>query len=113
MPGNKLDVFYVRPVRVRPDQADDDAPGTSLAGLCDAWTVPGAFAQAKTKLELYALHAARQSITFNQTTAGETRDTFGARVTANPKPFDYDLEADYQTGRFNGHATRAYSVAAI
>jgi hypothetical protein len=113
MPGNKLDAFYVRPVRVRPDQADDDVPGTSLAGIYDTWTVPGAFAQAKTKLELYALHATRQSITFNQSTAGETRDTFGVRVSGNPKPFDYDLEADYQAGRFNGCATQAYSVAAI
>jgi hypothetical protein len=112
-PGNKLDVFYARPVRVRPDLADDVTPGTSLAGIYDTWTVPGAFAQAGTKLELYALHGVRQSITFNQTTAGETRDTFGVRVTANPKPFDYDLEADYQAGRFNGQATRAFSLAAI
>jgi hypothetical protein len=70
-------------------------------------------AKAKTKLEMYAFYVNRQSITFNQTTAGENRYTLGSRLTANPKPFDFDLEADYQIGRFNYQATHAFSVAAM
>jgi hypothetical protein len=113
MPGNTLDVFYARPVRVLPYNSDDEVPGTFLAGVYDTWEIPGALAKAKTKLETYALYDERQSITFNQTTGGETRYTFGTRLTANPKPFDFDLETDYQVGQFNGQATHAFSVATI
>jgi hypothetical protein len=41
----------------------------------------------------------RPSMTFNTTTAGEDRYKLGTRLTANPKPFDFDLEPDYQFGR--------------
>jgi hypothetical protein len=106
-------VFYARPVRVLEYSLDDDTPGTSIAGVYDTWAIPGALAKAKTKLEMYAFHIIRRSITFNQTTAGESRYTIGSRFTASPKPFDFDLEADYQFGHFNGEATRAFSVAAM
>jgi hypothetical protein len=112
-PGNTLDVFYARPVQVLQYEFDNDVPNTFLAGIYDTWKIPGALAQAKTKLETYAFYVERQDITFNQTTADERRYTFGARFTTNPKPFDFDLEPDYQIGRFNGEATRAFSVAAI
>jgi len=113
MPGNTLDVFYARPVRVQPYSLDDDVPDTFIAGIYDMWELHGVWAAAKPRLEMYALYVDRQSITFNQTTAGENRYTFGARFTANPKPFDFDIEPDYQIGRFNGQTTHAFSVAAI
>jgi Alginate export len=113
MPGNTLDMFYARPVRVLKYSFDDDVPDTLIAGIYDTWKVPGVLAKAKTKLEMYALYDNRQSITFNQTTAGENRYTFGTRLTSNPKPFDFDLETDYQLGRFNGETTHAFSVATI
>jgi hypothetical protein len=112
-PGNTLDVFYARPVRVLPYSIDDDVPDTSIAGVYDTWELPSVWAAAKPKLEMYAFYVNRQSITFNQTTAGEDRYTFGARLTAHPKPFDFDVEPDYQVGRFNGQATHSFSVAAI
>jgi len=112
-PGNTLDVFYARPVRVLPYNLDDDVPDTCIAGVYDTLELPGVWEAAKPKLEMYAFYVNRQSITFNQTAAGEERYTFGARLTAHPKPFDFDLEPDYQVGRFNGQATRSFSVAAI
>jgi opacity protein-like surface antigen len=56
-PGNTLDVFYARPVRVRPYEFDDDVPaGNYFAGIYDTWEVPGSWSKAmKTKLEMYAL----------------------------------------------------------
>ena len=113
MPGNTLDVFYARPVQVLKYDLDDEIPDTYLVGIYDTWKIPGVLAQAKTKLEMYAIYVDRQSITFNQTTAGERRYTFGTRFTTNPKPFDFDLETDYQVGRFNGEDTHAFSVAVI
>jgi hypothetical protein len=111
--GNTLDLFYARPVRVLPHDLDDDFPDTFIAGVYDTWHLSGVWEAAKPKLEMYAYYVNRQSITFNQTTAGANRYTFGARFTASPKPFDFDIEPDYQVGRFNGQATRSFSVAAI
>jgi len=113
MPGNTADVFYARPVRVRPYNFDDNSPANFIAGVYDTWEVPGLLSKAKTKLEMYAFYVNRQSITFNRATAGEDRYTLGTRLTANPKPFDFDLETTYQIGRFNGEATHAFSIAAI
>jgi hypothetical protein len=114
-PGNTLDVFYARPVRVLPYEFDDDAPaGNYFGGIYDTWEVPGEWAKAmQTKLEMYALYVNRPSMTFNTTTAGEDRYTLGTHLTANPKPFDFDLEPDYQFGRFNGAETHSFSVATI
>jgi hypothetical protein len=113
--GNTLDVFYARPVRVRPYEFDDDVPADNyFAGIYDTWEVPGAWVKAmKTKLEMYILYVNRPSMTFNTTTAGEDRYTLGTRLTANPKPFDFDLEPDYQVGQFDGEATHSFSVATI
>ncbi|HWF18177.1 MAG TPA: alginate export family protein, partial [Verrucomicrobiae bacterium] len=111
--GNTLDLFYAHPVRVLPYSFDDDIPDTSITGIYDTWEVPGVLARAKTKLEMYAFHVTRQGITFNQTSAGESRYTLGTRLTANPKPFDFDLESDYQFGRFNYQETHAFSIAAM
>jgi hypothetical protein len=113
MPGNTLDMFYTRPVRVLEYEFDDDVPDTFLAGMYDTWEVPGVLAKARTELETYALYNERQSITFNQTTGKETRYTFGTRLTAKPKPFDFDLETDFQAGRFDEQATHSFSVATI
>jgi hypothetical protein len=112
-PGNTLDVFYARPVQVLQYEFDNEVPNTFLTGIYDTWKVHGALEQAKTKLETYALYVERQDITFNQTTGDERRYTFGTRFTTNPKPFDFDLEADYQIGRFNGEDTHAFSIATI
>jgi hypothetical protein len=112
-PGNTLDMFYAELVRVLPHKFDDDVPDTFIAGIYDTWMIPGALAKAKTQLEMYALYVNRQSITFNQTTSGENRYTLGTRFSGSPKPFDFDLETDYQFGRFNFKTTHAFSVAAI
>jgi hypothetical protein len=113
--GNTLDVFYARPVRARPYQFDDDVPPDNyFAGIYDTWEVPGTWANTmKTKLEMYALYVNRPTMTFNTTAAGEDRYTLGTRLTANPKPFDFDVEPDYQIGRFTGAETHSFSVAAI
>jgi hypothetical protein len=112
-PGNTVDVFYAQPVRVLPHSLDDDVPDTFIAGVYDTWQLPDVWVAAKPKVEMYAFYVNRQSITFNQTTAGENRYTFGSRLTASPKPFDFDVEPDFQVGRFNGQTTHSFSVAAM
>jgi hypothetical protein len=112
-PGNTLDVFYERPVRVLTYDFDDDMPDTFLAGIYDTWKVPGVWAKVDSTLEAYVLYVNRQSNTFNTTKADEKRYTFGTRFTANPKPFDFDLETDYQWGQFAAQVTHSFSIATI
>lgn len=112
-PQNTLDLFYARPVEVLPHALDDDTADTYIAGIYDTWKIPHFWESAKPALETYILYVNRQSITFNHTTAPEQRYTFGFRFTANPKPFDFDIEPDFQAGRFNGQATHSFAVAAI
>jgi len=112
-PGNKLDVFYVRPVQVLPYEFDNNVPATYLTGVYDTWKLPGYLETLNSTLETYALLNGRRSITFNSTTGSERRYTFGSRFTTNPKPWDYDLEADYQYGTFNGQSGHAFSIATI
>jgi Alginate export len=112
-PGNNLSLFYARPVQSLPYDLDYSVPATFFAGAYDTWQVPGVFAKVKTQLETYALYVSRPSITFNTVTSAESRYTFGSRVTLKPKPFDFDVEGDYQLGRFDEEETHAFSVAAI
>jgi len=114
-PGNTLDVFYARPVRVPAnDYVDNARPGDYFAGIYDTWELPPGWAQSmKARLETYALYNQRPSMIFNTTTAGEDRTTLGTRLTAKPQAFDFDLEPDYQFGHFNGAATQSFSVAAM
>jgi hypothetical protein len=62
---------------------------------------------------LYELYLNRRDTSFtNETGTGtESRFTSGFRMTTNPKPFDFDLEADYQYGTFSGHDIRAFQIA--
>jgi hypothetical protein len=112
-PGNTLDLFYAQPVRVLDHTLNDDISNTFFAGAYDTWEVPGPLAKIKTTAEAYAIYVNRQSMTYDAVTSGETRYTLGTRLTAKPKPFDFDIEADYQFGRFNFEETHAFSVAAI
>ena len=112
-PGNSLDAFYLRPARVLPYTGDDNSPHTFLLGLYDTWKIPGELSKAKTQLESYVIYANRQNMTFNKTKAGESRYTFGSRVTAIPKPFDIDVEGDYQVGQFHEKETHSFSLAAV
>lgn len=111
---NRLDVFYARPVLADKYDLDSDVPGTSLSGIYDTWKLPGALAKAHTQLELYGLYVNRAKITFPpEGTSGENRYTLGGRLSGNPKPFDFDIEPDYQFGRFNGGNISAYSLASV
>jgi len=112
-PGNTLDVFYARPVNVKPYEFDDDVPGTYIAGVYDTWKPHGVWEAAQPAVEAYALYVQRENMTYNTTAATEQRFTLGTRLTANPRPFDFDVEGDYQFGRFNDQATHSFSVAVI
>jgi hypothetical protein len=111
--NNSLALFLVHPVLVEPYTFDSSDDQNALAGAYDTLQLPGLLADAHSKLELYELYLDRQNTTFtNETGTGtEDRYTSGFRLSTNPKPFDADVEADYQYGEFSEHDIRAFQIA--
>lgn len=112
-PDNSLTLFLVRPVLVERYSFDSSDSQNVLAGLYDTLQLPKLIVNAHSKLELYELYLNRQATSFvNETGTGtEDRFTTGVRLTTNPKPFDFDVEADYQYGDFSGHNISAFQIA--
>lgn len=112
LPGNDLDLFFVQPVRVAKDRFDTDAPSAQFMGVYDTWHLPGVPSSAHAQLELYGLYLQQKNVTFpTEGTGREQRYTLGGRLSANPKPFDFDVEPDFQFGNFNGGNIDAFSFA--
>jgi hypothetical protein len=110
-PGNKLDLFFVQPVMVSKYTFDNDASLTEFAGIYDTWQIPGQ-SSSHLQLEMYGLYLERANATFpTEATGREERYTIGTRLSANPKPFDFDVEPDYQFGDFNHGNISAWSIA--
>jgi hypothetical protein len=107
MPGDKLDIFWVRPVTIDKEEFNDGDGSASLAGVYNTTPIPKFLPGAGTKLELYALALNRAD------PAGNDADlyTLGTRLTAAPRPWDFDVEADYQFGRFADEVVNAYGLA--
>jgi hypothetical protein len=112
-PDNSLTLFLVRPVLVEPYRFDSSDSQNVLAGVYDTLQLPKLIVNTDSKLELYELYLDRQATSFvNETGTGtEDRYTTGVRLTTNPKPFDFDVEADYQHGEFSGHDISAFQIA--
>jgi hypothetical protein len=111
--GNSLSLFVVRPVQVLPYRFDSADTKNTVAGAYDTLQLPDLIAGGHTKLELYELYLDRQATTFTNEmgTGTEDRYTSGARFSGVPKPFDFDVEGDYQYGEFSGHDISAYQFA--
>ena len=109
IPNDTIDLFWVRPVVIERDQFDNDDPGTSFAGAYNALALPEILRGAGTKVETYllALNQTRHS------SAGADADTYtvGARFVTRPKPFDLDIEGNYQFGEYESASISAWSLA--
>jgi hypothetical protein len=114
--AHTLDLFWVRPVDVDKEELNDGDGQTSFAGIYDTIALPDLFKGGGTKLEAYFLALNRTNARFATNAAGPDRDedryTIGARFSSAPKPFDVDLEFDYQFGQFGDQTISAWSVAA-
>ncbi|HEY8666865.1 MAG TPA: alginate export family protein [Tepidisphaeraceae bacterium] len=113
IPNDTVEAFWVRPVLIEQDQFNNDVKGTSFAGIYNVLALPALMRDGNLKLDtyLFALNQSRRS------PAGIDADTYtaGMRFHGNPKPFDFDVEGDYQFGQRGGQGganISAWSVAA-
>jgi hypothetical protein len=116
--GNQtIDLFWVRPVDINKEQLNDGDGQTSFAGVYDSISLPEFLKGGGTKLDIYGLALNRTNARFAANAAATTaardedRYTAGVRLASNPKPFDFDVEADYQFGSFGAQDISAWSIA--
>ncbi|MDB5300266.1 MAG: hypothetical protein JWO87_1929, partial [Phycisphaerales bacterium] len=114
-PGNTLDAFAVRPVLIDDVHPDPDDAHSVFAGIYDTLRLPQVLPGAGTTLEAYALSLDKTSrkalATSPAVGIGSDTYTLGTRLSANPQPFDFDSELDYQFGRRGTGDITAWSVA--
>lgn len=109
-PENTLDVFWVRPVLVDKEEANDGDGNTSFSGVYDTLALPQLFGkEANSKLELYGLALNRSA--FGTVPTDSDTYTVGTRLWTNPKPWDFDVELDYQFGDAGAGDISAWSFA--
>lgn len=106
-----LDAFLVRPVVIEKEQFNQGDGDTTFGGVYDTIRLPGVIEGAGTQLEAYVLGLWKQPGVTGATVDSDTY-TVGGRLSAKPKPWDFDVEADYQFGQFGSADISAWSVAA-
>ncbi|CAN5606601.1 alginate export family protein [soil metagenome] len=106
-----FEVFLVRPVIIEQTQWDNDEPGTVFAGFYNVTALPDVInVDANSRLDVY-FFALNQDA---DSTARVDTDTYtvGARFHSKPKPFDFDIEGNYQFGEVASESISAWSFAA-
>jgi hypothetical protein len=81
-----------------------------FAGIYNVTALPNLIANANSKLDLYLLDLENSQSSMHA--FGSQTYTLGARVHSNPKPWDVDVEGDWQFGSTDGHSIAAWALAA-
>ncbi len=109
---NTLDLFWVHPVVIDEPRLDSYTDNQNFVGAYDTLSLPDLIKDGNAKLDMYLLYLDKFAATFSEGNGPEERWTAGARLFANPKPFDFDVEGDVQFGEFADGNIFAYSIAA-
>jgi len=108
--GNQtIDAFWVRPVVVNKERMNSSDDNSNFVGIYDVISLPDFMREARTKLDAYFLW-----LNHDNTAPLSDSDTFtlGAHFFTNPKPWDLDVEADWQFGNAaEGGDINAWSIA--
>jgi hypothetical protein len=114
--ATSVDAFWVRPVDIDKERFNDGDGQTSFAGVYATLGLPDVMNGGGTKVDAYFLALNRTNAQFAVNSGGPNRDedryTVGVRFASTPKPFDVDVELDYQFGQFGDQDISAYSIAA-
>jgi hypothetical protein len=104
-----VDGFWSKPVDNNPGVFDDiPDPSISLWGI---YTVHPFNLLPDGHADLYYLGYENKNGIFDQGTAYELRNSLGTRLWGHPLPWEYDIEAVWQFGRFGSGNIEAWAVA--
>jgi hypothetical protein len=109
IPNDTLDVFWVRPVKIDKERLNNGDGDISFAGICNVTALPAVLPSADSRLDLYLL-ALNRSANAARPVDSDTY-TLGARFHTNPKPWDMDIEGDWQFGNLGDRSISAWSLA--
>jgi hypothetical protein len=115
VPNNTTELFLTRAVEINPEEFNDGDAGTTFGGVYNALALPALLPGAGTQFETYLLVLSQREGSSPPTAYGMDADTYtvGARLHADPAPFDFDVEANYQFGNVDGSRLSAWSFAAV
>ena len=109
-----LDAFVVAPVIVEPEEPNYRDGNQTFFGVYDTIGLPGLIPEANSKVEWYALGLIKTGVGGYPTEGfglDEDRYTVGVHFSAQPKPFDVDVEGAYQFGKLDGGDINAWMFA--
>lgn len=110
-PDDALDVFLVRPVIINKTRFNSGDDHTAFGGIYNVTEFPRMFPNMQAKLDTYLFWLGQSASTTTAVAVPSDTFTLGVRPHANPAPWDFDVEADWQFGRDNGRAIGAWGVA--
>jgi hypothetical protein len=105
----EVDGWWGRPVLNRPDVFDDiPDPARSFWGVYSVLPLP---LLPQGHVDLYYLGFENHDAVYVQGTGYELRNTLGTRLWGKPLPWEYNVEYDWQFGRFGTGNIEAWSAA--
>jgi hypothetical protein len=109
LPNDTLDLFLTRPVIVNENHLNSDDDSTYFGGVYNVTELPGLIPRADSKLDLYLLSLNQSESSTNAADA----DTFtlGGRFHTTPGAWDFDIEPDFQFGKYASGTINAYALA--
>jgi hypothetical protein len=106
-PTLRVDVIAATPVFQKPKIGDDESFKELITGVYATKTI----VPKKLMLDFHTLYFKSNRIKYNLVAGDEKRVSMGARLFSRNPKFNYELEATYQTGRFNALNINAFSIA--
>jgi hypothetical protein len=110
--NHTVDLFWVMPVLVHNESLNESDDDTNFVGIYDVISLPDFMREARTKVDIYGLWLGRDNTAPSPAPSNES-DTFtlGAHLFTNPRPWDLDMEADWQFGEAGDDDIMAWSFA--
>lgn len=103
----KTDVFILTPVQSREGVFDDKSFQDVIIGMYNTYTV----VPKSVVLDYYSMSFHSNRRKYNHVSGKEKRQAVGIRLFSDNEKFNYELEAAYQTGKFNNQRIKAYGLA--
>jgi Alginate export len=110
LPHDTLDIFAARPVIPDKNQLNSDNDHTYFGGIYNVTELPAVLPGAGSKLDLYLLELDQFTSAANPVDSNTY--TLGTRFHSTPGSWDFDVEPDWQFGKYSMSHINAWAFAA-